>query len=377
MGNSQPQVENNRRYEAHMVDIDSGRWSEKHLSGSTVPVPFKMLMDVSCAVCKVEVGNATGTGFLGMFATNTGSLVRGLFTNNHVLSEHRLADDQTMAIKFDGVRVGTPANHNPFVLTINTTGLFRFTCPILDATFIKFEDQYMQCLTSGGCKFLKINSEWEGTKDIPVFVFQHPRGDDIHYAGGFFLKYHGLDMFHSVSTDYGSSGSPIAIQDGQVIGLHKARSVHKGKNYNVAVAMKAVIEAILPHFIGATFPRHMVANPITLDPIYATKLLHIGLERCFNLSSRFKGLIYVSPATYVRGYRTITPIWFVPTSHGWYWTPTDPSSQEEETNWMSVSRLKVIGGYWHDEIPAPKNVTIIHWLLQYNIERGICPSVQL
>lgn len=234
MANSQSQVER----------------SPEHVSESTAPVPLNILQDVSNAVCKVEVGNDTGTGFLGMFATSAGSLVHGLFTSNHILSEHRLADDQTFEIKFDAVRVGTPANQYPFVQTIKTTGLFRFTCPILDATFIKFEDEYMQCLTSVGCKFLKIdiNSKWEGTKDIPVFVFQHPRGDEIHCAGGIFLQYHGFDMFHSISTDYGSSGSPITIQDGQVIGLHKAQSVHKGKGYNVAVAMKAVIKAVLSHF---------------------------------------------------------------------------------------------------------------------------------
>lgn len=328
-----------------MLYLGLERSPEKYVSGSTEQLP-----DVSNSVCKVEVGNATGTGFLGMFDTNTGSLVHGLFTNHHVLSEHHLADDQTFVIKFDGVSVGTPANRSPFILTVKTTRLFRFTCPILGATFIKFEDEYMQCLVSGGCKFLKIKSDWKGTKGRRVFVC-----DDKQCTGEIFLQYHGLDMFHSVSTDCASPGSPITKQNGKVIGLHKARSMHLKDNYNVAVAMKYVIKAIVRQFVGPNLPCHLVANPTTWDPIYGD----IGLEQCSELSSR---PVYVSPPTYVCEILTITPIWFVPTSHGWYWTPTDPSSQEEVTNWMPVSQKNVIGSEWHNNIPNDINVYIIETL---------------
>lgn len=375
MGGSQSHVE--KRYEAYVVDINSASSSEKKIGGSTAPVSFKTLLDVSKAVCKVKVENETGTGFLAKFATTTGSLMHGLFTNNHVLSERRLADGQTFTIQFDAIPVGTSTNPSVFAATVTTTGLFRFTCPILDATFIHFGDEAIQFLTSGGCRFLKVASGWEGSNGEPVFVFQHPGGADIHFAQGFFLQYYGLDIFHSVSTNYGSSGSPVALSNGQVIGLHKARSALESKNYNIAVPMSAVINAILPHSRGPVFPRYLVCNPIALDPTYAAKFLQIGLERCFvSPTSNFQGLMYVSPATSVLGLEIVTPIWFVPTSHGWYWTPTDPSSRDKDTNWMPVSRLRVIGGYWHDQVPASKNVRIINWLFQHNIVCGICPSFQ-
>jgi len=64
----------------------------------------------------------------------------------------------------------------------------------------------------------------------------------------------------------------------------------------------------------------------------------------------------------------ITPIWFVPTSHGWYWTPTDPFDSDCYSNWMTVHNLKVIGGYWHNIEPANKNIIIIKWLRKNVIE---------
>ena len=59
----------------------------------------------------------------------------------------------------------------------------------------------------------------------------------------------------------------------------------------------------------------------------------------------------------------IPPIWFVPTSHGWYWTPTNPFNAELDVNWMSVQNSKVIGD---NSKPADKNIKIINWLCKNN-----------
>jgi len=55
----------------------------------------------------------------------------------------------------------------------------------------------------------------------------------------------------------------------------------------------------------------------------------------------------------------ITPIWFKRTSHGWYWTPTDPDPSEDAVNWMPVSREQVVGGVWNGQRPAPRNLVIL------------------
>lgn len=359
-------------FQFYTVDI-SGSTSEKLLDGSSIPMSFETLKDASKAVCKIKVGNGTGTGFLAKFPAPDGSLIYGIFTNNHVLSEEYLADGKTFTIQFDAVPVGE--NLSPLTLLVSATGMFRFTCPVLDATYVRFEGKALQYLLSSGCQFLEVTSEWDGSKVEPVFIFQHPGGVEISIAQGHFLQYYGLNVFHSVSTDFGSSGSPVALTNGLVIGVHKARAARSCSNYNVAVAMKAVIKAILPFFCRPFIPQ-LFCNPIVLDKAYVAKLLKIGLQRCFlRPGTKFQGLMYISHATIVRGQEVVTPIWFVPTSHGWYWTPSDPSDREKETNWMPVSQLEVVGGHWHGQIPAEKNIKIINWLYQYNIVCNECPLV--
>ena len=359
----------------YTVDI-SGSTSEKLLDGSSNPIPFKTLVDASKAVCKVEVGDSErATGFLAKFPAPDGSLISGIFTNNHVLSEEYLADGKTFKIQFDAVLEAVRGGDlSPLTLLVSTTGMFRFTCPVLDATFVRFGGQVVQYLLSSGCQFLEVTSEWDGSTVEPVFIFQHPGGADISIAQGHFLQCYGIDVFHSVSTDFGSSGSPVALSSGVVIGVHKARAARNCSNYNVAVGMKAVIKAILPFFCRPFIPQ-LFCNPIILDKAYAAKLLEIGLQRCFILrASKFQGLMYISH-TRDGDREVVTRIWYVPTSHGWYWTPSDPSDREKETNWMPVSQLVVVGGYRHGQIPPLKIIKIIDWLYQHNIDCNECPPL--
>lgn len=352
---------------ANSVESPSSTEEQERVSGPNVSLSTQVILDVSTAVCKVTVQNdsglQSGTGFLAEFATTTAAgshvSVHGLFTSDHVLPEKCLADDQTFTVTFGAVRGRTST---PVAKTLKNDGLFRFTCPILGATFVKFTEEDVQSLISSGCHFLRAAADWAGSKDVPLFAFEHP-GHSV--AQGNCLEINGFDICHSASTNYTSSGSPIALSDGRVVGLHKAHSTQS----STAVAMKSIVNALLPHFHGPTLPCCLICNPVTLDPTYAAKLLEIGLQPQ-EASSNFPGLLYVSPAS-----AYVTPIWFVPTSHGWFWTPTDPSDQNEKTNWMSMSQLQAIGGCWDNQTPADKNVRIIGWLDQHNIVSGTCPSI--
>lgn len=366
--------------EAHVVSTGRSQ-SEKHVAGSNVPISFKTLMDGSKAVCKVVVhaayttSTSTATAFLAKFSSNKGDLVCGLFTNNHVLGNPELADNCVIDMVFDGIPVGDSRNSTSLCKRLHTNGLFRFTCSVLDATFIRFDQATIAHFQE--CSYLTIGHQNALIEKQPLIVFQHPKGMDVHFAQGSFIQYYGTDFFHSVSTDYGSSGSPIALCDGTVVGIHKARP-RTNANHNIAVTMTAVIQALLPFYDGSiAIPSHLVSNPIELDHRYSCKISAIGLDRCFvehNTLCELKYLKYVSPASkFLVTY--ITPIWFAATSHGWYWTPTDPLHSTLETNWMPVSQLRVIGGFWDGVKPADKNVVIIQWLLSNNIIRGVCPNI--
>ena len=88
------------------------------------------------------------------------------------------------------------------------------------------------------------------------------------------------------------------------------------------------------------------------------KLREIGLEKCIIPKQKYTECnFYVSPPQIF-----ITPIWFMPTCLGWYWTPIDPNYDKLDSNWMPVTVLAVVGGLWRGQIPAPKNCTIIRSL---------------
>ena len=151
-----------------------------------------------------------------------------------------------------------------------------------------------------------------------------------------------------------------------VIGLHKRRAAQSTDNYNVALSATAMIQAISIHCVQGRFPQAtLICNPSVLQAQYEAAIVQLGLQRRPS-TNNFEGLVYVSPATIVNGRVTVTPIWFTPTSHGWYWTPTDPFDPALETNWMSVNVLQVEGGYWHKQVPAQKNIVIITWLCNHN-----------
>lgn len=347
-----------------LPSTDRDRRQEKAIIGSNEPLPLELVMKVSRSVCKITVNSSTGSGFLGkLLQTRTGQYSYGLFTNNHVLNEDSLAGD-CIELTFDTFEEEQQKNIS---LGINVSSFFRFTCPVLDVSFIEFSKEEVTKLLSMKRNFLLISSRWSGTDGDRLLMLQYPGGSTVHFAQGTFKRMHGFDIFHLVSTDYGSSGSPLVCPDGVVIGIHKGRAAQSTDNYNVALSTTALIQAVSIHCVEGHFAKAtVVCNPTILEPQYEASIKQIGVLKCPNTNYNFKGLIYVSPATVVNGYVTVTPIWFTPTSHGWYWTPTDPFNKLIDTNWMSVNVLQVEGGYWHSKVPAQKNINIITWLCNHN-----------
>ena len=325
---------------------------EKPISqGGSHFISVEVITKVSASVCKV---NDNGTGFLGKFLCNN-EICHGLFTNNHVLTEEMLADsDNHVNLNFESVKSG---------VRLSLKNSFRFTCPLLDVTFIRFEEDVVKAVHELKCEFLTVHFNWTGKKGDQLLIIQNPGScSGLQVASGAFYRMHGFDILHKASTDYGSSGSPLFTCDGKVIGIHKRRSAKETDHYNIAVSAKAVLGAI---YNFKTLPKRLISNPRALSKQYEDQIFQQKLIRATSTEPSRYAIMYVSSAT--RFIVTlITPIWFIPTSHGWYWTPTDPFGKED-VNWMSVHNLKVIGGYWHNIEPADKNIVIIKWLRINNI----------
>ena len=326
--------------------MNSETTEEKMITqGGSNLIPVPVIKRVSASVCQLELPDGNATGFLGKFLCNN-TLIYGLFTNNHVLNEKMLADcDKYVYLKFD---------FRKKKLRLRWKSTFRFTCPVLDVTFIHLEDTATQLHETFECKFLACDFNWMGKEEEQLLVVQNPQGcRDLQVASGSFYKKHGFDIFHKASTDYGSSGSPLVTLNGIVIGIHKKRAAENSDQYNVAVSTKAVLAAIC-HF--KSLPRKLVSNPKSLDSKYEDQILEQNLRQ---VKENCKyGIIYQGSETHG------SKIWFVPTSHGWYWTPTDPLKEKLDVNWMSVQSLKVTGDNYK---PTEENIKIIKWLRKNNI----------
>jgi hypothetical protein len=67
----------------------------------------------------------------------------------------------------------------------------------------------------------------------------------------------------------------------------------------------------------------------------------------------------------------VPSLWFIRTNHSWYWTSSILWDIENETaikdcNWSVIrpdEDIRAIGGFWHGQMPASRNIVLIEWLI--------------
>ena len=58
-----------------------------------------------------------------------------------------------------------------------------------------------------------------------ICIFQYPNGGELSFEKGEIISINDYEIEHAVSTDYGSSGSPILLLDNlKIIGIHIGKS---------------------------------------------------------------------------------------------------------------------------------------------------------
>lgn len=342
--------------------------------------PFSTLFDLQKGVCKVGTDSGTGTGFLCKFSVEgCQDKFYGLITNSYTLDVRDLANPFTMT--FEAFRGG---KKETFEKQIDPRNHFRFSCAILDTTFVHFHDDEVSNLKAGRRFFLELNTDWEGKRGEEVLIVQEQTGIKARFTSGGFVRDHGLYYLHTSKAEIGSWGSPLALKDGRVIGMHKRRAAKKTDAIDVAVSSKAIVNALSIHCQHGTFPTKLVSNPIKFDEGSESRLLEHDLARCADRNNRLLTFVTTdrgalketdSVDEIVENGQaetiTVNPVWFIPTNHGWYWTPTDPFDRTKETNWMSVDTRLVVGGKGqHKKRMCKEDWKIARWLKSTgNIQR--------
>ena len=172
---------------------------------------------------------------------------------------------------------------------------------------------------------------------------------------GVFLIYHELDDILYMNYKSTSTTSGLIIND-KLFGIYK-QNIFKNE---IATNIDAICKAIELNYNE----RNNIKNSVYF---YKPKKQHILNEEEINELKNI-GLeltdipnILVSPPAFIT-----TPIWFYRTKHAWYWTPTRPEKDNiNRSNWMIISpknSVKVIGGIYNGQKPAPKNIDLIHFL---------------
>jgi len=180
---------------------------------------------------------------------------KALFTNNHILNEKSININKE--IKFEYCKEEKIIN-----ISKNRRVIARKE---LDYTCIEIFD------TDKINKFFKIDENIINNKDTlknkEIFILQYPSGELSHDSGKI-LDIKNDILIHSVSTDKGSSGSPLIKRDninliiGMNVGGHDLENSNNKIKYNFANPFDVIINDIKVQISNLIFKEYITINLI-------------------------------------------------------------------------------------------------------------------
>ena len=187
-------------------------------------VDIKIIKEVEKSICKILItkneneDKIYGTGFF----LNYSDSQKYLITNCHVINP---------SLDFEKIEINI-WNNNKMKLDLNNR-FIKSTDEQKDITIIEIKktDEIYEDI-----KFLDYDNNYikgyEIYNDVDIFSIGHPLGEDASCASGKIRNIYSdkpYEFQHDISTDYGSSGSPILLNNNninfvKVIGIHKSKS---------------------------------------------------------------------------------------------------------------------------------------------------------
>jgi len=191
------------------------------------------------SICCIGAVIKGGTGFLVKLSiASEKNVLFGLMTNNHVINADYIKCNENFKIYFNSE---DSKDQHPYTISIDENN-FIFTSELIDITFIQLHDEFVK---NPEFDFLDLYCD-ECNKQDEIYIFQYPKGK-LSFAKGKIEFSFGFNYFHVVSTDEGSSGSPLLNETMKVVGVHKGR-IKTGK-INVDTKISIVKYAINTYII--------------------------------------------------------------------------------------------------------------------------------
>ena len=200
------------------------------------------LFEMEKSMCKISFENieskvhGKGSGFF--CEINNFPFKYALFTNNHILNKSSIEVDNIIKFEYYKGNKEIEIKKNRRV----------YTNKELDYTCIEiFKSDGIKNYFKIEPKIFKYNKEY--LKNEEIYILQYPNGNDISFSNGKILLIKENKIFHNVSTECGSSGSPIIrrYNNKYIIGLHFG-GIKKDENnylYNLATPFDLIINDII------------------------------------------------------------------------------------------------------------------------------------
>ena len=211
--------------------MDNSRINEVNINNSEMK-QIDYFVKACNSICKIlvyDIKPYTGSGFF-LKTRKENEDFYCLITCEHVITKDKIESKTTIIeVSYDNL-------NKTFEILLNED--MRF---IRDYTYLGIDGSVIEILPEDKVDekyFLKCNPDYlysfENLQKRTIFVLQFPGGGPLKYSSG---KIESIDKYskeftHKASTESGSSGSPIFLEDTTtVIGIHKQGNKKNNENY--------------------------------------------------------------------------------------------------------------------------------------------------
>lgn len=245
---------------------------------------YQTLQDRARAVCYIETTITDpqcnkqrlkrGSGFYSKL-TLDGSVVYGVFTNNHVLGSVYESERANATFFYEGSNSGVKVKLRPEVI-------FR-TNKELDYTLVGILQDDLDNIHLD-LQPIEMETEPELTKGDVIIIFQHPKGRAKEYSVEKILHVEKPFVFYQADTETGSSGSPVLTTTGlKLIAVH-----HKGSD-ELGYNKGTLCSEVLMHLKTGTYTQPSIGFSDSQDKeIYEgappAKKAKLSQDECIKLS---------------------------------------------------------------------------------------------
>jgi len=273
--------------------------------------------------------------------------IYGLMTCNHIFSKSVLKLNFKFKIYLNNKEKEIKLDESYFNGTY-----FIFTSPLLDITFIQLSDDLIAGLGLDKDEhFLIPCRNYENIFNESVHAFQYPKDGKCKYADGKVQSLFGFDFLHNVSTDEGSSGSPLINNNFEIIGIHKLKN--EEKELNIATDFRIIQYAILKlynnkYIIDIDKSRF---SPKKLTGKEIAELKKHGLQQ----NSKY---VFTIPK-----YDNYPELNFYRSNHGWYWTKENfnfTKYEKYDIKYLKIHKWHILKSIIEKEDNYPEYKEISH-----------------